>query len=166
MAYMRKNVNMLLAVLVLIVLLSLVILTAFYQQTYRNVTESYEATADELSKISQNFTSKLRELNRTTTELMVKSTDKEQLDRLYLQLEAGKNKLEVELKATQEKLAGTMSILKETEAELSDAKYTIIKNEEDIAMLDSAVKHQKKQLDELRATNCELNKQINPEHVC
>lgn len=166
MAYIRKNVNLLLIVLVLTVLLSLVILTVFYQQNYRNITESYEATAEELGKISKNFTTKISELNRTSAELMIKSTDKEKIEALYSELEAENTKLDTELKATQERLAGTISILKETEAELSDAKYAIIKNEENIAMLDSAVKNQKKQLDELRAKNCELNKQIDPEHPC
>ncbi|MBS3133215.1 hypothetical protein J4470_03755 [Candidatus Woesearchaeota archaeon] len=166
MAYMRKNVNMLLLLLVIIVLLSLVILTTFYQQNFRNITQSYETTAQELGKVSQNFSKKLLELNNTATELTIKSTDKEKLDQLYTELTAERNKLSTELSATQSKLAGTTVLLEDTEKELSDAKYAIMKNEEEIAMLDSAVKSQKNKIDELRAENCDLHKQIDPTYEC
>ncbi len=166
MAYMRRNVNLLLMVLVLVVLLSLVLLTTFYQKNYRNLTETYEATSEELNKVSQNFTSKLDELQRTTGELKIKATDKEKLDQLYTQLTAEKDKLETELKATQESLASKTLMLEATEKELSDAKFTVIKQAEEIASLDSAVKNQKKTLDELRAEICSLRKQIDPAYVC
>src|SRR3989338_7761884 len=140
MAYMRRNVNLLLMVLVLVVLLSLVLLTTFYQKNYRNLTETYEATSEELSKVSQNFTSKLDELQRATGELKIKSTDKEKLDQLYTQLTAEKDKLEAELKATQGRLAEKTVMLEETERELSGAKITLIRQEGEKADLDSAVR--------------------------
>lgn len=166
MAYMRRNVNLLLMVLVLVVLFSLVILTTFYQKNYRNLSETYEVTSKELSKVSQNFTSKLDELQRTTGELKIKATDKEKLDDLYTQLTAEKNKLETELKATQDSLAGKTAMLEQTERELSSAKTTVIKQEEEIADLDSAVRNQKQKIDELRAEICGLRKQIDPAYVC
>ncbi len=163
---MRRNVNLLLMVLVLVVLFSLVVLTTFYQKNYRNLTESYEATSEELNKVSQNFTSKLNELQRTTGELKIKATDKEKLDQLYTQLTAEKNKLETELKATQDNLAETTVILGNTERELSSAKVTVIRQTEEIADLDSAVKNQKNKINELNAEICSLNKQINAAYVC
>lgn len=166
MAYMRRNVNLLLMVLVLVVLFSLVILTTFYQKNYRNLTESYEVTSQELNKVSQNFSSKLAELQSTTSELKIKATDKEKLDQLYTQLTAEKNKLETELKATQESLAAKTVVLEQTERELSNAKFTLIKQEEEIADLDSAVKNQKNKIDDLRAEVCSLRKQIDPAYVC
>ncbi len=166
MAYMRRNVNLLLMVLVLVVLFSLVLLTTFYQKNYRNLTETYAATSDELNKVSRNFTSKLGELQSTTSELKMKSTDKEKLDQLYTQLTAENNKLEAELKATQENLASKTVMLEATEKELLSSKVTVIRQAEEIASLDSAVKNQKKTLDELRAEICSLHKQIDPAYVC
>ncbi len=166
MAYMRRNVNLLLMVLVLVVLFSLVLLTTFYQKNYRNLTETYEATSEELSKVSQNFTSKLDELQSTTSELKMKATDKAKLDELYTQLTAENNKLETELKATQDNLAEKVVMLERTERELSSAKVTVIKQEDEIADLDMAVRNQKQKIDELRAEVCGLRKQIDPAYAC
>ncbi|MAG15998.1 hypothetical protein CMO88_02970 [Candidatus Woesearchaeota archaeon] len=163
---MRKNVNLLMLVLVLIVLLSIVLLTTYYQSNFKNISETYETTAEELSKISKNFTTKLTELNRTTTELSVKSTDKKKLEELYNRLKAERDKLYTELTATQEKLASTTVLLEQTESELSDAKYDILKKDIEIADLDSAVTNQKNRINALNDDICSLNKQINPDYTC
>ncbi len=166
MAYMRRNVNLLLMLLVLVVLFSLVLLTTFYQKNYRNLTETYEVTSKELSKVSQNFTSKLDELQRTTSELKIKSTDKEKLDGLYTQLTSEKNKLETELKATQDSLAAKAVMLEQTESELSRAKVTLIKQAEEMAELELGIRNRKQKIDELNAEICILKKQVDPAYVC
>ena len=118
--------------ILLIVLLSLVLLTTIYQQNYRNLTESYESTSEQLSEISQNFSLKLKELNRTTTELKLKAGDKAKLDELYSDIANQKEKLEAELSTTRQLLQETTDQLLKSQAELADAEYDIIKKGEEI----------------------------------
>jgi len=166
MTYMKRNVNLLLMVLLLTVLMSIVLLTAFYQKNYRNITENYEETAEALQLVSQNFSSKLQELNRTTSELQIKSTDKSKLDTLYGDLTDEKDRLEAELKETSDNLKEAMSVLQDTESKLSDAQYTLLKQDEEITMLDNSVTNQKSKINKLKAENCDLNRQIDPAYAC
>ena len=166
MAYMKRNVNLLLMILLLVVLLSMVILTTFYQSTYRNLTISYDEKTSALTELSQNFSSKLTELNRTTTQLQISSGDKQQLDSLYQQLETDRNKLTVDLSSTKTRLSDTQNSLDTTEAELLDAKDQIFDQGEEIVLLNDQVSRQKKIIRDYRDDVCALNKQIDSAYVC
>jgi len=166
MAYMQKNVNLLLLVLVLVVLGSIVVLTTVFQSTYKNLSESYETASVELNQLSSNFSSKLQELNKTTAELQIKTSDKLRLDDLYGDLTSVKDKLNSELKETKEILVDTTDTLIRSQADLSDARYSLIKNEEEITLLNNIIDSQKKKMDTLKSEKCDLNKQIDPEYIC
>ncbi len=159
MAYMNKNVNMMLLVLVLVVVVSLVLLTTVFQQNYKNLSQSYESTATELSKVKSNFTQKLQDLNKTTTQLQITSGDKKKLDTLYGDLSSERERLDKEL-------ADTVEALREAQSALSEALYRVVKQEEEITDLNRLVTNLKAKVKELQDDNCNLHKQINSTYNC
>lgn len=166
MTYMKRNVNILLMLLVIMSLSSLVLLTTFYQQNYRDLAQSHEATSDQLNKISQNFTSKLDELNRTTTELETRSSDKELLDDLYSELVEKNKKTEKTLNDTKKLLDSRTKKLIGTETNLSATKRTLTDQEKKLNYLDSKVKNQTKIIRDLEDEICRLKRRSDPNDEC
>ena len=129
MAFIRKDVNFLLFILVIIILAALSGLTTYYQSTYKNLTVTFENKLDEAQALSQNLSSTFSTLNKTTEQLRLETTDRERLNSLYNdlsnQFEQLKEELSitiVSLKQTEVKLASTEVKLGETEEELRGAK--------------------------------------------
>ena len=111
--YLKKNVNFTLLALVITILLGTVALTTYFQSTYKDVSEELETKAEQLKVISSNFTTKIKELNKTYSELQIKQLDKDKLDQLYTELLREKERTDAELTATKDRLTGTISELQE-----------------------------------------------------
>ena len=75
--YLKKNVNIVLLMLVVTVLIGTVAITAYFQSTYKDVSQSLETKSKQLQVVSSNFSEKINELNKTSAELQLKQIDKE-----------------------------------------------------------------------------------------
>jgi chromosome segregation ATPase len=173
MTYMQRNVNMLLLLLILVAIGALVGLTTLYQHNYKNLSESYEDTATELLQVKTNFSQKLSELNATTTQLELTSGDKQKLNSLYQGLNEVNDQLEGDLTERKTQLDDALSLLTRTQKELEDARYALIKDEEQIALLTSLTNNQKQEIknlkdekSDLKTENCDLHKQIDANYNC
>lgn len=133
--YMKKNVNFTLLALVIIVLVGTVAITTYFQSTYKDVSTDLKAKAEQLDVISSNFTTKIKELNKTYSELQIKQLDKEKLDQLYTDLVNEKEKVDAELGVTKDKLTETLTELERKKDELSDANYKLLLQEDELTDL-------------------------------
>ena len=126
MTYMKNNVNIVLILLVVIVLLSIVGLTIFYQQNYGDLTERHKETSEELLRMNQNFTSTREKLNETSARLELKSSDKQQLNTLYAQAVNEKKKVEQDLAKTKEQVTSLTHELISIRKNLTNSRFTVI----------------------------------------
>src|SRR3989338_6080354 len=93
MAYMRKNVNFVLLFIIMIIVGSFVVLTTYYQTTYKNLTISYSEKVEDLQALSRNLLSNQQRLNETYSQLQVKQQDVSKFDALYSNLTNENKKL-------------------------------------------------------------------------
>ena len=149
MTYMKNNVNIVLILLVIIALLSIAGLTVFYQQNHGDLTERHKETSEELLRMNQNFDSTREKLNETSTQLELKSSDKQQLNSLYAQAVNEKNKLEKDLEKTQESVTRLTNELISVRKNLTSARFTIISQ-------NSTIRAQLRRIGELREEICDL----------
>ena len=163
MAYMQKNVNLLLMLLVVTFIFSLVLLTTLYRQNYKNLSEDYENASRTLDTISQNFTSKIEELQSTTSTLNLTSADKEKLDDLYVTLTADKAALDAELQVVRAELDRQKLVTELNRRRISDATADVSQKERQI---DTMRKNHKIEVEELKEMVCNLNIRLNPTYQC
>ena len=163
MAYMQKNVNLLLMLLVVTFIFSLVLLTTLYRQNYKNLSEDYENASRTLDTISQNFTSKIEELQSTTSTLNLTSADKEKLDDLYVTLTADKAALDAELQVVRAELDRQKLVTELNRRRISDATADVSQKEQQI---DTMRKNHKIEVEELKEMVCNLNIRLNPTYQC
>ena len=163
MAYMQKNVNLLLMLLVVTFIFSLVLLTTLYRQNYKNLSEDYENASRTLDTISQNFTSKIEELQSTTSTLNLTSADKEKLDDLYVTLTADKAALDAELQVVRAELDRQKLVTELNRRRLSDATADVSQKERQI---DTMRKNHKIEVEELKEMVCNLNIRRDATYQC
>ena len=160
MVYIKKNVNFTLLALVITVLVGTVAITTYFQSTYKDVSKDLKTKAEQLEVISGNFTTKIKELNKTYGELQIKQLDKDKLDQLYTDLLKENEKIDAELSATKDKLTETISDLQQKKAELSDANYKILLQEDEITDLRVKVENQLSTIRSLNAQVDDLKKKL------
>ena len=77
-----------------------------------------------------------------------------------------KEDVDNQLAQTTQLLAETENQLIVAESELSDARYTVLKQADEIIDLDNAVSTQANKIRNLNTEICDLNVQINPDYDC
>lgn len=152
--YLKKNVNFGLLMLVITVLVGTVAITTYFQSTYKEVSQDLEQKKEQLEVVSSNFTTKIKELNKTYSELQIRQMDKERLDQLYTDLQKAKELIDAELLATKGTLMETFKELAQKKDELSDANYKLILQEDELTDLRAKVQNQ---LDTIRSKNAEID---------
>jgi uncharacterized protein (DUF3084 family) len=139
MAYMKKNVNFGLILLLVAVLVAFAVFTTYYQQQYRALSIDYHTKLSELESLSSFLRVEKTRLNQTSYQLQIKQEREKDLSEQYITLKDEKETLEVDkqqltaelIKATND-LAKTKSDLKKTENELSEKDAEIRQLEDDI----------------------------------
>ena len=152
--YLKKNVNIMLLIMILTILIGTVAITTYFKSTYQTVSEDLEQKNEQLLSVSSNFTSKIGELNKTASELQLRQLDKEKLDQLYGDLLKQKAVLDAELTATHGKLADSVTELDRKKKELSDANYQLLLQEDELADLNKKVQNQ---LDTIRSKGVQID---------
>lgn len=129
MAFIRKDVNFTLLLLIIIILGAVAGLTTYYQSTYKNLSITFENKLSDITQLSQNLSTTYSTLNKTSEELRLETTDKERLNQLYNDLSNQFTQLKdelsitiVNLKQTEESLANTKLELQGVKVELSETK--------------------------------------------
>src|SRR3989344_420082 len=106
MAYLKKNVNMFLLLLFVIIIGGVAGLTTFYQTTYKDLSLNYEDQVAEIEKLLTDLNAERAKLNQTALQLDVKEEREEQLSKEYTDVKQEKlKKAAYDLKVTSEALA-------------------------------------------------------------
>jgi chromosome segregation ATPase len=157
MTYFKKNVNLLLLLAIVLILGSLIGLTTYYQSTYRNISYSYGQTVEQVNMLAKNLTLQKTELNRTLSQLEIKSEDKTKLDQLYTDLSSENERLNSELTGALEELSNKKADLVIAENNLLSAQHEIsIKNAE-IARYLNEINDLEDEIDDLEDQLCKYN---------
>ena len=159
----KKNVNLLLMLLVVTFIFAMVLLATYATQKNKSLSEDLKNTSTTLDIVNESFSSKIEELENATDTLNVTSADKEKLDDLYVTLEAEKEMLEAEVIALKEdlekeKLAVEYNRRKRVEAENAVSQRQI--------HLDFLSKRNKEEVEALEETICTLRVRLKPTHRC
>lgn len=136
MAFMKKDVNVVLLVLIVVAILGFSGFTVYYQTTFKDVSLEYKNKLEQLQKVTSDLSVQKQQLNETYSLRVKAEKDKKALDQSYKdlsdernQLEDDKSRLEVELINTKNdlgekaaQLQATQNQLASTQAELGSVK--------------------------------------------
>jgi|TARA_Y100000031_G_scaffold155248_2_gene205322 chromosome segregation ATPase len=136
MAFMRKDVNLGLLLLIIVSILLFAGFSVYYQTSFKDVSLEYQTKLEQLQDVTGQLADKRLELNETYALKIKAETDRKALDSRYkdasdentrlssdvtsLQLEVANTKNELASKTSE--LGATKSLLAKTQSELSSAK--------------------------------------------
>ncbi len=140
MAYIKKNVNTFLLLLVVVIVGAIAGLSTYYQTTYKSLSGDYEDKLNEISGLVVDLNTKNEKLEKTEGELQVKKQREEELSTHYGEVKEEKDKLQGDLSTTRATLEDTTGKLKRKTTELNKALYDLNVATEEIADLKGQVK--------------------------
>ncbi len=120
MRYLKRNINILLLIMCIVLVGYSLTLMTYYETTYGSVTDKYYEKVSEYENLIQDLQERENRLNETSFELTRKIQDKEKLDELYTGLSEEKDDIEGELSSTKTTLNTANAELSLAESELED----------------------------------------------
>jgi len=140
MAFMKKDVNLGLLLLIVAAILTFSGFTVYYQTSFKNLSKTYTNQLQELGKVTKDLEAKRGQLNETSVQLQLKQQKEEDLSKKFVdtkserdQLEDDKNKLTAELVNTKSQLAAASAELTSTKNTLSQTLADLAKKTADLA---------------------------------
>jgi len=118
MTYLKRNINLLLLIVTVVLVGYSLSLTAYYQTSYNDVTGEYYERVQEYDALITDLEEREQKLEDASTEITRKTQDKEKLNELY-----------DDLAGSHEQTKSTLAV---TEAELADTKSDLFDAEEDL----------------------------------
>ncbi|MBI2133177.1 hypothetical protein HYU11_00685 [Candidatus Woesearchaeota archaeon] len=122
MAYIKKNTNLLLLMLIIITLGAFAGFSTYYQTTYKNLSMSYNEKLTMLNQMNKNLTQQKTQLSQLNEELKLKSAVKAKFDQLYANITDYNEAISSDLTSTRKELIQTLSELKNVKSDLEDTK--------------------------------------------
>jgi len=163
MAFMKKDVNLGLLLLIISTLLLFSGFTVYYQTNFKNVVTEYHDKLGQLEEVTSELGAEKVKLNETYQLRVKAEKDISALDTQYRllsderdQLESDKNKLQSELTTTKTQLAESQAKLSQTETILSQTQDSLRAANTEISSLKSRVSNLKDDIDALCATVASL----------
>ncbi len=129
MAFMKKDVNVVLLFLIVASILIFSGFTVYYQTTFKEVSLEYKNKLEQLQKVTSDLSSQKKQLNETYSLRVKAEQDKKALDQSYKdlsdernQLESDKDNLETELLTAKGDLAEKSVQLQSKQNELANTQ--------------------------------------------
>ena len=161
MAYIRKNVNFFLLLLVIIVLGVMAGLTTYYQTTYKNLSLSYGDKLNELNRLNHNLSQQRAFLAQINEELGLKTKAKEQFDVLYTNISSYNTKLSGDLGETRNELIDALTKLKAAEDDLETTKAELTETKGMLKTQEDYSKELEADVSRLKTQVCNLKQRLN-----
>jgi len=152
MAYIRKNVNFILIILVITLIAMFVGFASYFESSNRTLVEQYDEKSNQYDSLKSNLSTQKTQLEKTYSELQLQVAGGSKLQSLYNEVLQEKKKIEEQLSKTQgqlsqtqTELANTITQLRKTEADLavSEANYQYAQNRVNILTADVSSKQSK-----------------------
>ncbi len=139
MAFMKRDVNMGLLLLIIAAALLFTGFSVYYQSSFRDISLDYKTKLDQLQQVSKDLTTQKKELNETYALRVKAEQDKKALDQGYKsvsdendQIKSDNSNLQSELSSTKNdlgektvRLEATQNILAQTQASLAAANSKV-----------------------------------------
>ena len=160
MSYMRKNVNFFLLFIIVVIIISLVGLTTYYEKTYKNLSSSYDTKLDEINRLLESLNAERTKLNQTSYELNIKQEREEELSGQYLGVKSDLNTTQNQLDTTKAELDATQATLDTTENALASAQQQVDSLVATVATQKSAINKLESDKSSLRSERDSLASQL------
>jgi len=157
MAFMRRDVNM---GLLLLIIVSIVLFSGFsvyYQSSFKNVSLEYQNKLDQLTSVSDELTSQKAELNETYSLRLKAEQDRKTLDTRYRDVTSENERLISDNANLKSEVSSTKNSLADKTAELDATKVLLAKTQNDLSSANNQVNRLKNDLDEVCDDYTSLN---------
>lgn len=161
MAYIRKNVNLFLLLLVIIILGAFAALTTYYQTTYKSLSLSYGDKLAQLNAVNSNLSVQGEQLRQLNDELKIKTEVKEKFDILYSNISEYNEKLTEDYARTKAELFDALDRMKRAESELATAKSELNTTQGALKTQLDYTRQLEGQVSGLRTEVCSLRQRLN-----
>lgn len=133
MAIMKRDVNFVFFILIIATVVSFAGFTAYYQISFRNINEEYTTKLAELNKVTTDLLDKKALLLQTSTELNTTKQGREELGEKYNEVKDERDSLQVERDTLKENLYQTRTELeqKRTQVETLSTQLVAAQSEAD-----------------------------------
>src|SRR3989338_6230077 len=149
MAFMRRDVNIGLLILIIVAAIVFSGFSVYYQTTFQNVSLEYKNKLEQLSKVSTELTKQKEELN-TTYSLRVKAEqDRETLDTRYNEVRGENDQLIRDNTNLRLDLSGTKIELAVTQTDLENKRVQLAQSQADLAAANSKITSLNNDLDKV-----------------
>ena len=151
MAFMKKDVNM---GLLLLIIASIVLFSAFsvyYQTTFKDISLEYKTKLEQLSKVTQDLAVQRQALNETYSLKIKAEQDRQTLDARYNDVRDENDNLKSDNTNLRSEVSSTKSQLAEKSAELSAAQNLLAQVQTQLAAANSEITSLKSQRSSLKA---------------
>jgi len=125
MAYMKKNVNMGLLLLLVAVIICFAAFTAYYQKTFTNLSISYVNKVERIENLVGSLKKQSDILSQTSRTLNTTSAEREVLGERYTTLQSEKEVVEDELTGTKQELNDKIASINALNLQISELNSRI-----------------------------------------
>ena len=122
MAFMKKDVNIVLLILIVVAILVFSGFTVYYQTTFKDVSLEYKNKLEQLQKVTSDLSTQKQQLNETYALRVKAEQDKRALDQSYKDLSDERNQLASDKATLESELIDTKSDLAEKSVELQSTQ--------------------------------------------
>jgi chromosome segregation ATPase len=151
MAFMKKDVNLGLLLLIVATLLLFSGFTVYYQTNFKNVVTEYHTKLEQLKRVTEELNTEKAKLNETYQSRIKAEKDVKALDQQYRILSEERDQLEKDKNKLQAELLTTKATLAEVEADLSQTKTQLSQTQAELASKEIRIKNLKEDIDALCA---------------
>ncbi len=152
MAFMKKDVNLGLLVLIIAAILVFSGFTVYYQTSFRDISLEYKTKLEQLQKVTKDLTTQKKELNETYSLKQKAEQDRKALDSGYREVRDENDQLKNDNSNLRLELSSTKSDLGEKTARLDATQNILAQTQVDLASANSKVKQWKDKADCLEDT--------------
>ena len=149
MAFMKRDVNFGLLILIIVSILLFSGFSVYYQTTFKDVSLEYKGKLEQLSKVTKELGAKRQELNETYNLKIKAETDRKVLDERYKDVSDERNRLEDDKSKLQSELITTKSDLATKSVELSSTKNLLAQTEASLITANNEIKSKNNKINNL-----------------
>lgn len=149
MAFMKRDVNLGLLILIIVSIVLFTGFSVYYQTTFQDVSLEYQEKLDQLGKVTSELSSKRIELNETYSLRVKAEQDREALDVRYRDVSDENSGLRSEIIGTKLELAGKKSELDATENLLSQTQANLASANSQVSSLKAQKSNLKDDIDRI-----------------
>jgi len=150
MAFMRKDVNIILLLLIVITIAGFVGFSVYYETTFHNISTNYNTKISELQKVTNELTVHKSKLDETSYELEIKEERESDLKTKYEDIKDEKEKLEDEKAKLTTDLTKTKSELEDKKTELTQTQADLVSSQAEVTAAQEEMVSIKNERDTLR----------------